>query len=146
MLYHVTDVTVAAREIRRVLRRDGTFVAVTNGASNLIELRTLVETAVGTGWEMVRPADRHFSLENGAALLATSFDSVTRVDCPTSHVIVTDIDALVGYVASTADVYEAEVGRPWADVVERVRELATAAMSTRGQLRFTNSVGAFHCR
>ena len=146
MLYHVTDITAAAREIRRVLRRDGTLVAVTNGVSNLIEMRTLVETAVGTGWQMIRPADQHFSLENGAAILGTAFDSVTRVDCPTSHLIVTDIDALVGYVSSTADFYQPEVDTPWTDVVDRVRELATSAMSARGELHFTNSVGAFYCR
>ncbi len=75
MLYHVPDVRAAAREARRVLDPDGVFLAVTNSERNLAELRELVEAAVGTGWEMVRPSDRHFSLENGAAPLSTAFDS-----------------------------------------------------------------------
>jgi SAM-dependent methyltransferase len=145
MLYHVPNVRAAASETRRVLRPDGLLVAVTNGVSNLIELRTLVEDAVGTGWAMVRPADLRFSLENGADLLSSSFQTVTRVDCPPSQIVVTDIDALADYVASVADHYEAEVEPPWADVVERVRDLAGAALSSEGELRFNTAVGAFVC-
>jgi SAM-dependent methyltransferase len=146
MLYHVPDVAAAGAECRRVLRREGRFVAVTNGARNLAELRALVEAAVGTGWEMARPADLHFSLENGAEMLATSFESVTRLDCPPSDVVVASVEVLTDYVASVADHYEAQVGRPWAAVVERVRELATARFAEEGELRLTSSVGAFVCR
>ncbi len=146
MLYHVPDIEAAAQEIRRVLHPDGLFVAVTNSVSNLQELRALVEAAVGTDWRMLRPSDQRFSMESGAAPLSSAFESVLRLDCPPSHLVVTDVGAVAEYVASVADHYESEVDIPWADVVRRVHELASAAVSADGELRFTTGAGAFVCR
>jgi SAM-dependent methyltransferase len=145
MLYHVPDVVAAAQECRRVLRPEGRFVAITNGVTNMDPLKRLVEEAVGTGWRMVRPAEQHFSLENGAAQLGQAFASVERIDCPDSPLVVTDVDALAAYVGSVADHYEAEAGVAWSMVVERFRRAASEIMATDGELRFTNSAGAFVC-
>jgi hypothetical protein len=84
-------------------------------------------------------------LENGAELLTSSFESVVRVDCPPSDLVVTDSDALTGYVASVADHYEDEVGMPWDDVVARVGVRATELLSSQGELRFNTAAGAFVC-
>jgi SAM-dependent methyltransferase len=146
MLYHVPDVAVAARSMRRVLQPGGVMVAVTNSRENLRELRALVEGAAGGGWKMVRPSDQHFSLETGAEPLARGFASVERVDCPPSALVVSDADAIADYVASTGDHYQETLDRPWSDVVEGVRERAAAAIAADGELRFTSAVGAFLCR
>jgi SAM-dependent methyltransferase len=146
MLYHVPDVVGAAREVRRVLHSGGILVAVTNSVVNLQELRTLVETAVGTGWRMLRPADERFSMENGAGLLSSTFDSVVRIDCPRSHLVVTDVDAIGEYVASVADHYEDQVDLPWSEVVKRVHEMASSSISAHGELRFSTGAGVFVCR
>ncbi len=146
MLYHVPDRVAAVREIRRVLRADGIGVVVTNGEHNFAEFKHLMERAVGTGWKMWRPVDECFSLENGVRQMRTAFESVTRVDCPASDVVVIDLDAFTDYVDSIADHYEAEVGVPWVDVVQRARTLAAEAMEPTGEMRLTTSVGAFVCR
>ncbi len=145
MLYHVPDIEAAAREIRRVLRPDGAFVAITNSVSNLQELRALVELAVGTDWRMRRPSDQRFNMEGGAAVLSSAFESVIRFDCPATDLVVTEVGALAQYVASVADHYESEVEIPWAEVVRRVRGLASDAISADGELRFSAGVGAFVC-
>jgi SAM-dependent methyltransferase len=146
MLYHVPDIEIAAKEIRRVLHPEGFLVAITNSVSNLQELRALVEASVNTDWRMLRPADQRFSMEGGAAILSSAFESVVRVDCPTSDLVVTDVEALVEYVASVGDLYEAQIDIPWAEVVSRFHDLASAAMSTDGELRFSTGAGAFICR
>lgn len=146
MLYHVPDIEVAASDIRRVLHLEGLLVAVTNSLSNLQELRALVEAAVGTDWKMIQSSAQHFNMEGGAALLSSAFESVVRVDCPPSHLVVTDVNALTDYVASVADPYQAQVDVPWSEVVDRVHELASTAMSRDGELRLSTGVGAFICR
>lgn len=146
MLYHVPDIPTAAREARRVLRAGGVFIAVTNGVRNFVELGELVERAVGAGWSIVRPADRYFSLEDGAAKLTGAFDSVDRVDCPPAELILSDLDVLRGYFLSLRSLYEPEVGRPWDEIVERAMELAAKAADANGEIRLTTSVGAFVCR
>ncbi len=146
MLYHVPDIEAAAGETRRVLRPDGAFIAITNSVSNLRELRALVEAAVGTDWRMPRPADQHFNMEDGAAVLSSAFDSVVPLHCPPGHLAVTDAGVLAGYVASVADIYGSQVDVPWAEVVRRVHESASDAISADGELRFSTGAGAFVCR
>jgi SAM-dependent methyltransferase len=146
MLYHVPDVEAAARECRRVLRPSGRLVAVTNGEGNVLRLAEIVEEAVGTGWRMHREVDRRFSLENGAETLRTAFESVERVDCPPSEVVVTDADVFADYVASTADPYSDQVSVPWDEVVRRAREIAATETASDHGLRLIASVGCFICR
>jgi hypothetical protein len=68
------------------------------------------------------------------------------LDCPPSHLLVTDINALTDYVASVADPYQAQVDIPWSEVVNRVHELVSEAITGTGQLRLSTGVGAFVCR
>lgn len=146
MLYHVPDVARAASEARRVLRPGGSFIAVTNGEANLVGLAAIVEEAVGGGWRLLRPADNHFSLESGAVQLAPVFTTVERVDTPRSDVVVTDVGAFAGYVASIADAYQDQVDRPWSEVVERARARCAQQVADHGELRLGSAVGAFICR
>lgn len=146
MLYHVSDVAQALGEAKRVLRADGSLVAITNGQANLAGLSAIVEDAAGNEWQMRQPADQHFSLENGGAQLSAVFSTVERVDCPRSDVVVTDIDALAGYVASIADHYEDQVNVPWSDVVEGARARCADRLATAGELRIPTVAGAFICR
>lgn len=148
MLYHVANRRAAVHELRRVLRRTGTCVAVTNGEENHREMVELVEEVVGHGWRWRRLAVSGFSLENGAAQLRVGFEVVERVDCPPNAFLVTDVDALAAYLASVGDLYESEVATwmTWAHVVEECRQRAARIVEADGAFRISTSIGAFVCR
>jgi ubiquinone/menaquinone biosynthesis C-methylase UbiE len=80
VLYHLRDISLGLDELARVLRPSGRFVATTNAADAHVPLiRLHDEIAVRTGFGSATDASP-FSLENGAAILATHFDHVeTRV-------------------------------------------------------------------
>ena len=147
MLYHVDDRVGAAHELRRVLTHEGRCIAVTNGEANQRELVKMVEDVVGNGWRWHRQ-DRAFTLENGAAPLATAFDEVDRIDAPASTVHVTDADAFAGYVASVGDLYGPQVSSwiAWADVVDECRRRVAAIVERDGAFGVSSAFGVFVCR
>jgi len=147
MLYHVDDRVGAARELRRVLAPEGRCIAVTNSEANQRELVSMVEHVVGNGWHWQR-LDRAFTLENGAAPLATAFDVVERIDAPASAVHVTDADAFAGYVASVGDLYGPQVSSwiAWPDVVDECRQRVAAVVERDGSFVISSVFGAFVCR
>jgi SAM-dependent methyltransferase len=71
MLYHVADLDRALAELRRVLRRGGRLVAVTNGRDHMRELRGFTGVAY---WE------HRFRREEAVELLEQHFDRVERRD------------------------------------------------------------------
>jgi len=71
MLYHVPELDRALAEVRRVLRPDGLFVAVTNGDEHLADLRR----EAGGGAEVTG-----FSSQNAEPRLREYFADVRRTD------------------------------------------------------------------
>ena len=150
MLYHVSDRSAAARELRRVLRRGGMCVAVTNGVGHLASLRDLVEKAVrpvAPGWQWADPLARAFSLENGVEQLSLAFDDVRclRPSAP-ARAVVTDAGVAADYVASVADLYGPQIPLAWDRVVEGVREHVSRHIAADGQFVIEGDVGALVCR
>jgi len=84
MLYHVPDLDRGLAEIRRVLRPDGLFVAVTNGQNHLAQLLTEAGGA---------PLVTGFSTENGRAALARHFGRIEQEDIVTRAVFDSHADA-----------------------------------------------------
>jgi SAM-dependent methyltransferase len=151
---HLLDLVPGRRaaigEFRRVLAPGGTCVAVTNGAQHLRSLRELIERAVRVstpGWRMRAPAGGAFTAENGAAQLGVAFREVTCIrPARVGQVVIEDAAVAAGYVNSLASHYQAQVARPWREVVSDVREQVQAAIDTNGDFRTAGDVAAFVCR
>jgi SAM-dependent methyltransferase len=148
ILYHVPDRPSAAAELRRVVRRGGLVVATTASNDNQPELLDMVEDAVGGGWVWTRPSESSFSLERGADVLGSAFDSVEVVRAPERQIFVTDAAAMAAYVASIEDHYVDSLppGRAWSAVVDAVRDATSEAIQDHGALTLTARVGALVCR
>lgn len=148
MLYHVPDQEAAAAELRRVVRPGGVMVATTASQDNQVELRAIVEQAVGAGWTWQRPSAASFHLEGAAAVLGTAFEDVTLVEAPARRIFITDVDAMADYVASSGEVFARTlpVGHTWDDVVEAVRAATAEAVAAEGALVVTGRLGALVCR
>ena len=149
MLYHVDDRVAAALEMRRVTRPGGRCVAVTNGVEHMRSLRSLVESAVRVatpGWEMRNPSTHAFSLDNGEEQLRSAFKEVTSVRATAAApVVLTDASVAADYVASVEDLYQAEITRPWSEVVDDVRRSVQEQIDANGSFVVQGHTGAFIC-
>ncbi|HEX2850298.1 MAG TPA: class I SAM-dependent methyltransferase [Acidimicrobiales bacterium] len=148
MLYHVPDIRAAAREMRRVLRPRGVLYGFTNSERAQWELAELLERngcnpSAGGDFLQLR-----FSNENGAELLAESFDDVTLVELTDSELVVPDPEQIIDEVERNRYLYEAGLrpGLAWPDFVERVRREVRAVVAREGAFRMGENHGLFICR
>lgn len=149
MLYHVADRKAAASELRRVVRRGGRCVVVTNGKDHMRSLRALIESAVRActpGWEMRNPSTHAFSLDNGNEQLSAAFAHVTCIRPPeVPPVVLTDASIAAEYVASVGDHYQPQTTRPWPEVVDDVRRSVQREIDASGAFVVRGESGAFIC-
>jgi SAM-dependent methyltransferase len=117
MMYHVADIPLAVRELRRVLRKGGRLLCATNGKRHMQQFGKLLK-AVAPKWPGFTYIDR-FGLENGEAYLSAQFQNIEVRSYP---------DAL--------EITDASAGADYAVSMQTIRELdAEPADSRRGGRR-----------
>ncbi len=137
MLYHVPDPLRAFREIRRVLRPDGTALIATNGMGHMRQLFDAVDDLVGGRAQLL---GQSFGIEVGEALLRQVFGTITWHSFM-NPLLVTDPNDLLAYATSFPPGENATVGQR-ATMLERfTAEVADGA----GGLRIDTRAGAFVC-
>lgn len=139
MLYHVPDLDRAVADIRRVLKRGGTFYAATNGETHLLELRQLISSVTN---QPERIVERGFSLENGAGYLQKQFANVTMVQQP-NDLRVTETLPLIDYILSGAPFTMNPVSDT--DMTE-FRTRIQREIDEKGAFHITKTVGMFVAR
>jgi SAM-dependent methyltransferase len=133
MLYHVPDIALAVRELRRIVRPGGVLLAVTNARDHTGTLTDLLDPQVRER-SMTR-----FTLENGAEFLRTAFTHVERHDrraeivCPEVEPVMRYMSSLTSLGVSPEDLAAAE--RKVSDTIQR-----------EGAFRVPIHAGAFLCR
>jgi SAM-dependent methyltransferase len=149
MLYHVPDIELAARELRRVLRPDGVLLAVTNGRDHLGELGRVVDESIselaGRPFHLDRSGER-FTLEDGDDLLAVAFDSVqshhrrTQLVVPGLEPVMRYLASMVGLSATLPD------GVEFGPVLAAAERRVATVIAREGAFRVHVHAGAFVCR
>lgn len=135
MLYHVPDLDRGLSEVRRVLSKDGAFYCATYGENGIAEYVADLLKEYGSS----RPANKNFTLQNGAGILSRYFSDVQRLDYEDS-LAVTDIEDLLDYMDSLGDL------SPVAGIErETVRAVLKREM-TDGILKIPKEYGMFVCR
>ncbi len=142
MLYHVTDIDGAIREVKRVLKPDGLFLATTNSTQSLPELQVLLRRAIilltrenSSSVQAPAPLSDLFALENGTRRLSRHFYAVRRADLP-SQLVFTDLEPLMAYIETTRSVREPQLPADvhWDDVMAIMRQQITHLIGHLGEL------------
>jgi SAM-dependent methyltransferase len=149
MLYHVPDIALAARELRRVMRPGGVLLASTNAADDKAEVGALWAAAVEdlTG---SRPAERaddgRFTTDDGGLLAAAGWD--VTVETWRRETVVPTVDPVVAFVDSMRGLAEADLpgGVTWPAFLDRVRARVADEIERTGAWRMHSHVGTFTCR
>ncbi|MBR5348018.1 MAG: methyltransferase domain-containing protein [Lachnospiraceae bacterium] len=95
MLYHVPDLDLGLREVRRVLKPTGTFYTATYGEHGIVEYLASLLGEYG----VKDTASKAFTLQNGGKILGKHFPKVEMLRYEDS-LAVTDVDDLVDYAYS----------------------------------------------
>lgn len=135
MLYHVPQLHRGLSEVRRVLKKGGSFYCATYGIHGILEYVTKllkdmnVSGSIGTG----------FTLQNGAGILQQHFSKVQRCDRE-DGLAVTDIEDFADYIYSLSSLTNI-------DTVPRTVLLSLLESQTdNGILYVPKEYGMFICR
>jgi ubiquinone/menaquinone biosynthesis C-methylase UbiE len=142
VLFFVSDIDQAVREIRRVLKPKGLLMAATNSVQNMPELQVLMRRAIvllsRSGGQNARPPSAfsdNFALENGTRILARHFYAVVRHDLP-SALVFPETDPAMAYLESTRDLREGSLPSDveWDDVMVIMRQQINQLVKHLGEL------------
>ncbi|GAA5037203.1 class I SAM-dependent methyltransferase [Actinopolymorpha pittospori] len=146
MLYYATDVRAAVRELRRVLRPGGRFLASTNGRADKPEwadLRAAALRDLGVADPPPYPkVDERFTLEDGAELVREVFGACTVVE-RRSELVVPDAEPVLAYLHSTRGHHARALptGLTWADYLSAAERRIRADIDRTGAFRLTAHTG-----
>ena len=95
MLYHVPDLDKGLTEVKRVLRKGGTFYCATYGEHGIMEYLT----SLFSGYNVTDNTNKNFTLQNGSKILGKFFENV-NIKFYEDSLAVTEPEDLADYILS----------------------------------------------
>lgn len=135
MLYHVPDINRALCEVKRVLKKNGTFYCATYGEHGIVEYLSGILGMYG----IEDKTNKRFTLQNGGNYLNPLFEVVERQEYKDS-LVVTDVNDLVDYLYSLTAMSTLDP-----HYREAIRETLQNNMEA-GVLNVPKEYGLFVCR
>lgn len=150
MIYHIADQNAAVRAFRRVLKPGGVLLAATNAATNMAELNALLQAAsveLGARQLGVGVGVNRFTLENGATLLQTQFETVT-CHVLDAALLFPAVEPVIDYLATTRERHVAQLpsGVTWNELAAVLTRRVQAQIDAHGVFRVSKRAGVFVCR
>ena len=99
MLYHVSNIDNALKEVRRVLKKGGVFYCATYGENGIVPYLATILSSCG----MKENSNKSFTLQNGKSYLDKVFNDVIRLDYEDS-LDVTNVDDIIDYLYSLSSI------------------------------------------
>ncbi len=135
MLYHVPDIQLGLREIRRVLQKGGKLCASTVGEAHMIEMYQLIWRYLPDFENFNQKACLHFGLENGEAIIKQVFEE-TQVEIAESWLWITEAQPLMAYMRSSWDAEQLPD-----EILALMKQDVEAEIKQKGGLKITKSTG-----
>jgi ubiquinone/menaquinone biosynthesis C-methylase UbiE len=120
MLYHAPDIQLAISELRRVVKPEGRVITATNGRGHMRQMGEILESQLPGYRDGHRSQVRRYALENAPELLLASFRQVETI-LYEDHLHVTDVQALMDYIASLWDAITPEQTTIYSQIAQQVQ-------------------------
>ena len=148
MLYHVPDRAKAIREIRRVVRPDGTALVLTNSEVHFRELDELLLECAGEIVSVDRVRSRasltHFKAERAAIELEVAFSDVTAYPFA-ADLVIDAVEPVMAYARSMG-AFVVDDEHELDPVLDELERRLAAMIEADGAFRVTTACACFVCR
>lgn len=141
MLYHVRNKSGCIKQIKKSLKKDGTFFCSTVGQSHMKELHELVRRFESRIEIPLEGLIIDFTLENGKKLLEKYFSNIV-CEVHENNLLVDDVEAIYNYVYS----YPGNAPCILDQRGEEFRTLLKSEMEKEGVIFIQKSTGMFICK
>ncbi|MDR2865699.1 MAG: class I SAM-dependent methyltransferase [Spirochaetaceae bacterium] len=144
MLYHIQNRYEALKNISRILKDNGTFIASTMGKNDLIELHNYLYQFLENKGYCFTFREFVFSLDNGIEQLSKYFKNITMKKHD-NKLKINGVEAIINYYISFNEIHENMVVLP-EKYVNEFREYLTTIIEREKEIIVTKDEGIFICK
>jgi ubiquinone/menaquinone biosynthesis C-methylase UbiE len=144
MLYHLQNIDIAIKNIHRILKETGVFIASTFGKKDLMELNEYLYHFLESKNNRFRFREYVFSLDNGREQLKKYFNNVI-LEKHENRLLINEADAIVNYYLSFNEIHEKLIILP-DKYKNEFEQYLKNVLKQKNVIETTKDEGIFICR